>query len=260
MKRYLINSAAVHASLILALALLSLFRSGPELMLIDGFQYMGGGGGDGRSGSGGGAKAQELGQVVPNPVRAPLPPKAAPVKEATRAEDTWTVKDKKAPVTAEPKQPAVPETAPVADKEQKAQDNVIRRGKAADEQAGEGGFDFGTGRGPGSGGDGKGVGIGFGPGEGGGFGGYGSYLSVMRQRIWSEWSQSRVFGTKWVAVVALTVARDGEISAIKLEKSSGDNYYDQVAVRAVRNSSPLPPLPPTARDNQRFRIQFKLMD
>jgi protein TonB len=163
-------------------------------------------------------------------------------------------------VKTEIKRPAVPETAPVAEKEQKAQDNVIRRGRSAEETAGEGGFDFGSGTGPGTGGDGKGVGIGFGPGEGGGFGGYGSYLSVMRQRIWSEWSQSRVFGTKWVAVVGLTVARDGDISDIKLEKSSGDNYYDQVAVRAVRNSSPLPPLPPTAKDGQRFRIQFKLMD
>src|SRR5258705_303232 len=77
----------------------------------------------------------------------------------------------------------------------------------------------------------------------GGFGGFGSYLKILRQRIWSEWTQSAVYGTGQVCIVGLTISRAGEVSDIQVEKPSGNSFYDNVAMRAVRNSSPLPPLP-----------------
>jgi TonB family protein len=194
-----------------------------------------------------------MGQVVPQPVKIPIPSKPAPVQKATKAEDAWAVKQKNTPLPKKEEKSAV--ELPTSDKAQTEKTNVIRRGVSSDTKAGEG-YDFGgTGQGKG-----PGVGIGFGPGEGGGFG-YGSYLSIMRQRIWGEWTQSAVLGSNYACVVGLTVAGNGDISKISLEKSSGNAFYDNLALRAVRNSSPLPPLPSgIGKDEQRFRIQFKLVE
>ncbi|HXI11551.1 MAG TPA: TonB family protein [Thermoanaerobaculia bacterium] len=59
-------------------------------------------------------------------------------------------------------------------------------------------------------------------------------------------------GTRWfrpqgksdlLATVYFSINRNGTITDIKLEKSSGDEVFDLAARRAVIESSPLPPLP-----------------
>lgn len=213
-----------------------------------------GGGGGGNGQAAGGPKPEQMGQVVPAPVKVPVPEKPAPVQKATKAEEAWAVKDAKVSKVTETKiiEPEVER----GEKTQTEKTNIIRRGVDQNTVAGDGSFDFGA-----EGGTGKGVGIGFGPGEGGGFGGFGSYVRILRQRIWSEWTQSAVYGNNQVCVVGLTVSKSGEVSDIRVEKPSGNSFYDNVALRAVRNSSPLPPLPagfPTSE--QRFRIQFRLLE
>lgn len=256
MRRYLAASAGVHFAFLGLLVAFSLFRPSHEVMFIDGFEYMGsGGGGNGKS-AGAGVRPENAGQVVPQPIQAPVPEKPAPVQKAVAAEETWKIKTK-ADAKPEPIKKAVETPVERGEKAQEEKVNIIRRGVGSDTKVAEGNFDFG----PGEGGTGKGVGIGFGPGEGGGFGGFSSYLKLMRQRIWSEWTQSAVFGSNQVCVVGLTVSRSGEISDIRVEKPSGNSFYDSVAMRAVRNSSPLQPLPSEfPRSEQRFRIQFRLLD
>lgn len=264
LNRVQLESLAIHILVLMILIGPSLFRHNAPVLWIDNFDMMPGEGGGG-GGGGGGAKQKDLGQVVPNPVKIPLPAKAAPIQKEIKAEEAWKVKDTKPqPKKEEPKK-TVMENPDVerGEKEQKATSNIIRRGKSDSEKTGEGGFDFGEGSGSGGGqgsGNGTGIGIGFGPGSGGGFG-FGSYLKLLRQRIWQEWTQSAVFGSNLSCVVGLNVDSGGAVSQIKLEKSSGNSFYDQVALRAVRNSNPLPPLPsnfPTK--DQRFRIQFKLQE
>lgn len=251
-RRSLIESCAIHAFLLLALFWAPWFRSSPDVLWLDGFDYQVGGGSG--SGTGGGPKASQIGQVVPQPVKQPIPAKPAPVQKAVKGEETWKVKKE---ITEKP-QPAKVDDEMVerGEETKKEQSNIVRRGTGQGEQAGEGSYDFGNGTGPGGGG----IGIGFGPGSGSGFG-FGSYLRVMRQRIWSEWTQSAVYGSKLSCVVGLTVSMTGDVSDIKLEKSSGDSFYDNVAMRAIRNASPLPPLPPNfPKSTQRFNINFKIQE
>jgi len=255
MRRYYTYSTAGHL-LLLAALLFSPFlhRGGGPALMVDGFDYVGGGSGNGESNAG--PKKEQMGQVVPNPVKAPLPEKAAPVQKETKAAETWKVNKVVAKPTPPPKV-IKPETE-VAEKTQKETTNIIRRGVAPDTKAGESNFDFGANAGKGAT-DGKAVGIGLGPGGEGQFGGFGGYFKVLRQRIWSEWTQSAVYGTNESCVIGFTIHSDGNTTDIKIEKSSGNGFYDSVALRAVRNASPMPPLPSDFhKPEQRILVQFKL--
>lgn len=44
-------------------------------------------------------------------------------------------------------------------------------------------------------------------------------------------------------VVGFRIAKDGRVLSIEIEKSSGNDPYDQSVIRAIEKSSPLPPLP-----------------
>jgi protein TonB len=39
------------------------------------------------------------------------------------------------------------------------------------------------------------------------------------------------------------IGRDGTVTGLKVEKSSGNALYDQAALRAITDATPLPPLP-----------------
>ena len=267
MQRYVVQSSFIHAAVIAVVFLVPwsrFWRSGPpivfnEFSLVDG---TGGGGKGGEGKAGGGLKQEVRGQVVPQPLtHVVVPQKAAPERQATKGEETWKVNQVKKPVEVKKETPA-PDNAVHGEKTQTQQTNVIRLGTSANARAGAENFQFGDGEGGGKGGgQGNGIGIGIGDGSGPGFGGFSSYLRLMRQRLWDEWNQSAVYGSNQDCVVGLTVSRDGSISDIKLEKSSGTPEYDQLALRAVRNANPLPPLPTEfPRGEQRFRIKFRLLE
>jgi protein TonB len=250
MRRYVLSSAAVHFSVIALLFFAGFFRPAPKLLMVEGIDFVGGGGGGGTSTTSG-PKKEQMGQVVPTPIKTVVPQKPAPVQKETVAKETWAVKKPETPV----KPPPVKKDVDVADKKQAETTNIIRLGVAPTAKPGPGGFDFGDGS------KGPAIGIGLGAGEGSGFAGFGSYLKVLRQRIWSEWSQSAVLGSNEMCIIGLTVSRNGDVSNIKIEKASNNPFYDNVALRAVRNSSPLPALPSSfPSDSQRFRIQFKLVE
>jgi len=257
MSQYLVRSSLFHAAILIVLFLFPYLRPAPTVYWLDGFDYAGGGGGTGPGGRAG-IKKEQMGQKVPQPEKIAIPQKPAPVQKETKAEESWKIKKEKEK-TVTPVKQVSPVSKPVerGKKTQKVQSNIISRGVEKGETAGTGGFDYG----PGDGGIGKGVGVGVGPGtEGGGFG-FGSYLRILRARIWDEWYQSSVIGQDKTCIVALTVHRDGHVTDIKLEKSSTDSFYDDIARRAVRNSSPLPPLPPNfPKSKQRFRLEFRLID
>ncbi len=90
-------------------------------------------------------------------------------------------------------------------------------------------------------GGGKGTGSGFGTG-GGKYFPYAYYVETLRNKISSTW-YSPGAGSKLEAVVKFRIFRDGRISDLSLEVSSGSDAFDRSAMRAVKNAAPFPRLP-----------------
>jgi len=69
------------------------------------------------------------------------------------------------------------------------------------------------------------------------------------KRIWNQIRSTWVVpegvtsSESLITVVGIRVAPDGEIEQFWIEERSGNEYYDQSALRAIRKANPLPPLP-----------------
>lgn len=77
--------------------------------------------------------------------------------------------------------------------------------------------------------------------EGGDFP-YDVYIDRMTTRIGGNWFRPGSAGDM-ITRVHFIIERDGRIRDAKIEESSGNRTFDRAALRAVIESSPLPPLP-----------------
>lgn len=90
------------------------------------------------------------------------------------------------------------------------------------------------------------------PGTGGASSGFMSmkhkmYYNLIWQRIRNAWvlPEDVLRGKKDLeTIIAIRIARDGQIVDIQFEKKSGNPYLDDSALRAIKKANPLPPLPP----------------
>lgn len=69
------------------------------------------------------------------------------------------------------------------------------------------------------------------------------YLKIIKERVSSNWQETEEFLGQQKTTVYFRIYRDGNISPPKVEESSGNNLFDQLALRAVTLASPFPPLP-----------------
>jgi TonB family protein len=78
---------------------------------------------------------------------------------------------------------------------------------------------------------------------------FSQYTAKMSSDLKKHWyaamPQAALTGEKGKAVVRFQIQRDGKVENISLEETSGKDVLDQAAVKAVRDSSPLDPLPST---------------
>lgn len=89
----------------------------------------------------------------------------------------------------------------------------------------------------------SGAGSGSGPGAGGGSA-LASYLTLVDWKIQQNWVPVGAPGSpETVVVVRFRVLRSGQVRDLELETSSGNASLDTSALRAVRQSLPLPPFP-----------------
>ncbi|MGQ0694473.1 MAG: TonB family protein [Nitrospiraceae bacterium] len=73
-----------------------------------------------------------------------------------------------------------------------------------------------------------------------------AYLGLVRQRISSFWSAPPVdvTGQTYAVVVQFRLHRNGSVTGVAIERSSGNEYYDLAGKRAVLSAIPLPAFPP----------------
>ena len=78
-----------------------------------------------------------------------------------------------------------------------------------------------------------------------------SYYAAIWSKIKGQWSLPRDILSKEniETVIQARILRNGAISDIIFEKRSGNRYFDDSAMKAIKKASPLPPLPEWIRDN-----------
>ncbi len=77
------------------------------------------------------------------------------------------------------------------------------------------------------------------------------YIEAVWARVKQNWTipQSLLPEKNITTIVDVKIARNGALQYAGFEKRSGNRYFDDSALRAVKKSSPFPPLPYWVRDN-----------
>ncbi len=72
-----------------------------------------------------------------------------------------------------------------------------------------------------------------------------AYYTAIWSRIKGRWAlpQGILPGEVLEAVLDVTILRSGAVTEVKFEKRSGNGYFDDSAMRAIRKATPFPPLP-----------------
>ena len=84
---------------------------------------------------------------------------------------------------------------------------------------------------------------------------YAYYIRQIQQKIQERWMGRAIPGQQ--PTVVFEIRRDGKLNVVAIERSSGNAYYDQVALRAINDASPFPPLPEDFKKSVlRIGLQF----
>ena len=243
-KRALFISAFLHVGLIIVIAASPSFSRTPPKGLVQYVNFMGGGGSGGGPGGGpGGAAVVAKTEPLPPPKKQTLRDLTVPAKitpEATSAVRHPVDKPKTAKKTAE-KKAAISKPEPAAP----APDAPAGAAGAGAAGSGSG---FGLRIGTGGGGGGTGDGTGSGAGDPFGVAGFPFqfYLQMISDKITANWFQSLVdpgVGGLLQTQVYFRIFKNGQISDIKIDVSSGVESFDLSARRAIQTSAPFAALP-----------------
>lgn len=246
-KRAVVLSAVLHVGLfVLVVVSPSFSRSRQTKGLVQYVNFLGGGGGgtSGAPGGGGGAVAPKA-EPLPAPKKPALRDLTVPskLKPETTSSLTHPVDKPKSKKTTDKKAAiSKPEPAPPT-----AADAVNAAAGASTSGSGYG-LRFGTGGGSGGGGTGGGLGGGAGAGDPFGVASFPFqfYLQMISDKITANWFQSLVdpgVGGVLQTQVYFRIYRNGTISDIKIESSSGVGSFDLSAQRAITNAAPFAALP-----------------
>ncbi|MGC9195074.1 MAG: energy transducer TonB [Syntrophobacteraceae bacterium] len=88
----------------------------------------------------------------------------------------------------------------------------------------------------------------------------GLYGHVVQEKIQRQWSLANDRGVNGlVAVVEVQIKRSGEILRVIVMRRSGNELFDEAAVRAVNRAGPLPPVPEAVStgDTPQFILTFR---
>ena len=245
-KRAVIISAALHLGLLILIAASPSLSKSPQKGLVQYVNFIGGGSG---GGTGGGGTVVAKTEALPAAKKPALRDLTVPSK--LKAEPTTSVthpvdKPKTDKKTAD-KKAAIAKPEPAA--APTATDAVNAAATGATSGSGFG-LRFGTGAGGSGGGTGGGIGGGTGAGAGDPFGVAGFpfqfYLQMISDKITAKWFQSLVdpgVAGLLQTQVYFRIYRNGTISDIKIDVSSGVESFDLSARRAISTAAPFAALP-----------------
>jgi len=77
-----------------------------------------------------------------------------------------------------------------------------------------------------------------------------AYLALVRQRISNSWNAPPLdlTGQAYVVIIQFRLYKNGSVTGVTIEQSSGNEYYDLAGKRAVLSANPLPVFPPDISD------------
>jgi protein TonB len=89
---------------------------------------------------------------------------------------------------------------------------------------------------------------------------YPYYFNALTRKIDENWAPpGAAFAEANEVLVVFTILRDGNVRDVEIAQSSGDAFYDQAALRALRRATPFPALPPGyAEDTMTIYLGFTL--
>lgn len=79
----------------------------------------------------------------------------------------------------------------------------------------------------------------------------GQYWRQVVQRLESYWKlpEGRSWGGGLEARVRITIGSDGQVTAIRFDRKSGDPFFDQLVEKTIRQAAPMPRFPAAMRQN-----------
>lgn len=84
---------------------------------------------------------------------------------------------------------------------------------------------------------------------------FGPYMKAMKKAIQAKWVSPKGFDQKKV-VTAFSIQRDGRITEAEIVESSGSADIDKTAMQALKDASPLAPLPKGSPKHVQIRYKF----
>jgi colicin import membrane protein len=87
------------------------------------------------------------------------------------------------------------------------------------------------------------------------------YRALVEQRVAARWSPPDIFRDRRAVTVILAfeLMPDGRVRSVKVVRSSGSNFYDQAALRAIFLSDPFPAFPKEVEEpSLEIRMTFSL--
>jgi TonB family protein len=86
-----------------------------------------------------------------------------------------------------------------------------------------------------------------------------AYKNIVYTRIMDKWILPKNFSKKGLETTIIIVIGwdDGKVKKLSFEKSSGNDRYDQMAIRAIGQAEPFPPIPKDCMEDT-FGITFSL--
>jgi TonB family protein len=84
------------------------------------------------------------------------------------------------------------------------------------------------------------------------------YLKAIADRLDKQWRPPQEYAPDTACQVTFVIDRAGQVSGAQVTKVSGDSLFDQLALRAVLYSNPLPPLPNGFPDDQ-LKVHMKFV-